>query len=172
MKALTILGMACFFVAGLLIGLAQTDDIYVSESIVAIDAAVNEAFPIGGASEQPSPRDRIKDNQVLVYDDQVILDIDNAEWAIFTDTNSMDPVIDQGAAAIEIIPSTPDEIQVGDIVSYKSEFSDAVIIHRVTEIGQDSNGWYARLKGDNNSDPDPGKVRFDQVQRIVVAIIY
>jgi uncharacterized protein (UPF0248 family) len=46
------------------------------------------------------------------------------------------------------------------------------IIHRVVKIGQDSEGWYAILKGDNLSQEDPEKVRFDQVQRVVVAIIY
>lgn len=173
MKILYTAAMISFFVAGLFIGTVQSGDIYVSESIVAIaDNAVHQAVPFGGNDELASPFDRVRDDQVLVYDDYVILDIQNTEWAIFTDTNSMDPVIDQGAAAIEIIPLSADELHVGDIVSYKSEFAEGIIIHRVVEIGEDDDGWYARFKGDNNANIDPGKVRFDQVQRIVIAIIY
>jgi hypothetical protein len=33
-------------------------------------------------------------------------------------------------------------------------------------------GWYAIMKGDNLSYSDPGKIRFDQVQRVVIGILY
>ena len=33
-------------------------------------------------------------------------------------------------------------------------------------------GWYCIMKGDNNPEPDPGRVRFSQLRRVVVAIIY
>ena len=64
------------------------------------------------------------------------------------------------------------EISVGDIVSYNSEYASGTIIHRVIEISEDEAGWFCRVKGDNNKDTDPGKIRFSQIQRIVVAIIY
>ena len=124
------------------------------------------------ADELPSPCDRIKEDQILVFDDRIIINFKDAEWATFTDTNSMDPVIDAGANAIEYVPKSPDEICVGDIVSYESRYADGVLIHRVVETGNDSQGWYAIMKGDNNSYKDPGKVRFDQIKRVVVAIIY
>ena len=44
--------------------------------------------------------------------------------------------------------------------------------HTLKEIGYDEDGWYATMKGDNNPYTDPGKVRFDQIERLVVAIIY
>ncbi len=122
--------------------------------------------------EKASPYDRIPENKILVDNDKVIINIENAQWSRFTDTNSMDPVIDKGANAIQIVPKSPEEIHVGDIVSYKSEYADGIIIHRVIEIGSDKEGWYAIMKGDNNSYTDPGKVRFSQIQRIVIAIIY
>jgi hypothetical protein len=124
------------------------------------------------AKERISPYDRISENQIHVYNDRIVIDLQNAEWASFTDTNSMDPVIDKGANAIQIVPHSPDDIHLGDIVSYKSSLVSGTIIHRVVKIGQDSEGWYAILKGDNLSQEDPEKVRFDQVQRVVVAIIY
>ena len=122
--------------------------------------------------EIPSPADRIKDEQIHVYQDRIVIDLKNAEWAGFTDTNSMDPVIDIEANAIEIIPKSEDEIQVGDIISYKSNYADGTIIHRVIEIGQDNYGWFCRVKGDNLASPDPGKVRFPDIERVVVGILY
>ena len=122
--------------------------------------------------EKASPYDRIPEQKIIIEDDKVVINIDNAQWSRFTDTNSMDPVIDQGANAIQIIPKSPDEIYVGDIVSYKSDYSDGIIIHRVIETGYDNEGWYCLLKGDNNNRVDPGKIRFSQIQRVVIAIIY
>lgn len=122
--------------------------------------------------ERASPFDRIGEENIHVDKDRIIINLQNAEWSRFTDTNSMDPTIDQGTNAIQIVPQKPEEIHVGDIVSYKSEYADGTIIHRVIETGIDEKGWYCLMKGDNNPKQDPGKVRFSQIKRIVVAIIY
>jgi signal peptidase I len=122
--------------------------------------------------EVPSPNDWIKENQILVYNSQVILDLKNAEWATFTDTHSMEPVLSSRSNAIEISPKSTDDIKVGDIISYKSEYADGTIIHRVIEKNSDDQGIYFILKGDNNPQPDPGRIRFEQIQRVVVAIVY
>ena len=122
--------------------------------------------------EQISPFDHIKENQIHVFQDRIIIDLKDAEWARFTDTNSMDPVIDANSHAIEIIPISTNQIHEGDIVSYKSKYAEGTIIHRVVEIGEDEEGWYCRMKGDNNKMQDPGKIRFEQIERVVVAIIY
>jgi len=84
----------------------------------------------------------------------------------------MDPVLDEKANAIEIIPKSNNNIHVGDIISYKSDYADGTIIHRVIRIGNDEKGWYCIVKGDNNQSPDPGKIRFNQIKRVLVAIIY
>ncbi|MBN1502501.1 hypothetical protein JW930_03075 [Candidatus Woesearchaeota archaeon] len=125
-----------------------------------------------GNEEKPSPYNWISEGDIHVYKDKVVIDISNAEWATFTDTNSMDPVLDFGANAIEIIPNSPQDIHVGDIVSYELSDSHGTIIHRVIETGFDEEGWYMRTRGDNNPRPDPSKIRFEQVRRIVVALIY
>lgn len=124
------------------------------------------------SDEKASPFDRIKEENIHVYSDKVVIELKDAEWATFTDTNSMDPLIDYGTNAIEIVPLNESEINIGDIISYKSEYASGTIIHRVVEISQDEDGWFCRVKGDNNKDVDPGKIRFSQVQRMVVAIIY
>ena len=122
--------------------------------------------------ERPSPQDWISEEDILVTDQGVKIDLRGAEWARFTDTNSMDPLFDAGSNAIEIVPKTSAQIKVGDIASYYSNIARTTIIHRVVEVGNDKDGWYAYFKGDNLDRRDPEKVRFDQIRRVVVAIIY
>ncbi|HYD03930.1 MAG TPA: hypothetical protein VEC16_06560 [Alphaproteobacteria bacterium] len=140
------------------------------------DNGRNSASPVqltdGRTDEVPSPSSWIKENQIGVYSQRVILDIADPQWASFTDTHSMEPVLSSRSYAIEIVPESADQINIGDIVSYKSKYADGTIIHRVVDKGEDSQGVYFIMKGDNNPSNDPGKVRFDQIQRVVVAIIY
>ena len=123
-----------------------------------------------GGQENSSPSDWVKEDQIQVYPQRVVLDIPGAKWAGFTNTNSMDPFIDETANAIEITPSNPDAIQVGDVIAYQTSYG--VLIHRVIEKGVDEEGIYYVVKGDNNRFQDPLKVRFDEVQGVVVAVIY
>jgi signal peptidase I len=121
------------------------------------------------SNEINSPGDWIKENQISVYEDKVVLNVQNAIWASFTDTNSMDPFIDSGSNAIQIKPK-PGQISVGDVIAYKSSYG--TIIHRVISIGLDDNGVYYTVKGDNNAFQDPSKVRFDDIVGVVVAVVY
>ncbi len=123
-----------------------------------------------GGQEIYSPGDWIKEEQIKVYKDRIILDIKNASWSGFTDTNSMDPFIDKESNAIEIMPQGPEAINVGDVISYQTSYG--ILIHRVIEKGKDSKGTYYTVKGDNNRFKDPFKIRFPQVKGVVVAVIY
>ncbi len=122
------------------------------------------------AVEQSSPSDWIKEEQISVYGHKIVLDVANATWSRFTDTNSMDPFLDETSNAIQVLPQNPELIEVGDVISYK--VSSTVFIHRVIEKGVDGDGLYYIVKGDNNSLRDPFKVRYQDVQGVVVAIIY
>jgi len=124
----------------------------------------------GQSLEQNSPGDHISENQIKVYSDRIELDIQDAVWSTFTDTNSMDPFLDEGANGIEITPQSEDDIQVGDIISY--QLDESIIIHRVINISEDKNGTFYTVKGDNNPYQDPDKVRFSQILGILVGIIY
>ena len=125
---------------------------------------------IFGGAENASPGDWVKEDQIKVYSDQVVLNISGATWASFTNTNSMDPFLDENSNAIEIIPKNPDAIRVGDVVAYKT--SSGVVIHRVVEKGKDTKGIFYLLKGDNNRLGDPVKVRFEDIRGVVVAVVY
>ena len=121
--------------------------------------------------EMPSPQDRIQDSEVHTYDEGVRIDIKNAKWRKYIDSNSMDPLIDIGTTTIEIKPKSPKDIKVGDIVAYDMEGYDYALVHRVVEIGNDNEGAYFITKGDNFWKEDP-KVRFSQIDGIVVGILY
>ncbi|OGM02715.1 signal peptidase I [Candidatus Woesearchaeota archaeon RBG_13_36_6] len=122
--------------------------------------------------EKLTPQDRIKEEQIKVYENMVVIDLENASWAKFVSTGSMIPTLSEDANAIELTPSSPKEIYVGDIISYVSPDGEDIIIHRVVEIGEDEQGWYAITKGDNNQLNDPFKVRFEQIERVLIGIIY
>jgi len=145
----------------------------INDSNESLTEKISSVFTGYDASvERLSPSDRIKEDQIFVYNDRVVIYIDNPEWARFTDTNSMDPLLDDTANAIEIVPKSPEEIHVGDIISYESEYASGTFIHRVIKTGSDENGWYCTAKGDNNPTEDPGRIRFEQIKRVLVAVIY
>jgi signal peptidase I len=84
----------------------------------------------------------------------------------------MEPLISDKAHGIELKPKSPSELKVGDVILYKSDFTTGLVIHRIIETGYDENGWYSIVKGDNNAEQDPGKVRFDQINGVLIGIIY
>lgn len=133
---------------------------------------LEKPYSIASITEKPSPSNWVKENQIRVYDNKVIIELEGAEWAKFTDTHSMEPAIDADSNALEIVPKNYTDIQLGDIISYEVPEINGTIIHRVIETGFDANGWYAITKGDNVPDPDPFKLRFENIKRVVVAIIY
>lgn len=116
--------------------------------------------------EKDSPFDFIPEEDIYLEDGRVCVDVEWGHWASFSDTNSMDPIIDIGANAIEIKPKSINDIHVGDIISFKYE--EGYIVHRVVEKHKD----YVITKGDNNPTKDPFKVYFEDINGIVVMIIY
>lgn len=123
------------------------------------------------SKEIASPANRVDESQIAVYPDRVLFYIDDPQWTGFYDTNSMDPVLDIEADGIEIMPESPLDIQIGDVISYIAA-DGTNIVHRVVDIGEDSNGFYYIMKGDNNPLKDSEKVRFHQITGILVAVFY
>jgi len=127
----------------------------------------------GRAIERPSPSDHLQADDIAVYNDRVVLDLQDVIFAQFTNTNSMDSVLDETANAIEQRPKSEDEVQEGDIIAYQNSCTgDSTIIHRVIKKDKDQLGTYYYAKGDNNPSADPCVIRFDDIKGVVVAIIY
>ena len=128
-------------------------------------------FDLSETKERFSPADHITEDKIHVYKDSINIDVEGASWGTFFDTNSMDPVLDSGHNSLEIKPKDFKEVNAGDIIVYEHE-EYGYIIHRVIETGFDSDGWYCIAKGDNNPKEDPWKIRFEQIEGIVIGIIY
>ena len=122
--------------------------------------------------DQISPSDTIQANQITISEDGVYINIENATWVSYSNTNSMDPIIDSTANGIEIPVTENTTLEIGDIVSYKADWNENLVSHRIIEINEDEDGTYYILKGDNNSTQDPNKVRKEQIQYKLIAIIY
>ncbi|MFH0869841.1 MAG: signal peptidase I [archaeon] len=119
-----------------------------------------------------SASSRISQNDVQVYDDRIVIYIRNAFPVRFFDSRSMHPLISKNAFALEVTPESHETLEVGDIIGYKSETFNITVVHRIINISQDEQGWYAITKGDANPTPDADIVRFDDVQGVLVGLIY
>jgi len=142
----------------------------VAAVLVVGSVSVIKEYPMSGSSAKPMPQDRISYDEIHPAKNSVTIDIENPVIVAVANTGSMLPAFNENSNLIEIVPKSDQEIHVGDIVSY--QYGNDVIVHRVIEIGNDENGWYAVFKGDNNPSADPAKVRFSQIKRIVIGIIY
>ena len=120
-------------------------------------------------SENKSPGNRVSENEIEIQHDRVIIHINNSELSRFGNTTSMLPLISRNANGIVIKPANESQIKTGDIIAFSQD--GILIVHRVIEIGKDEEGWYAFTKGDN-AEQDDGKIRFNQVRYVTIALIY
>lgn len=127
-------------------------------------------MPLGlGYQNNQAPSNWINEEDIIVMKDKIVINVDNADISYYGPTGSMKPTLDVGANGIRVIPSGPDSINVGDIISFDRD--GILIVHRVVEKGFDENGLYFITKGDNNGFSD-GKVRFEDVKYITIGILY
>lgn len=122
--------------------------------------------------EQANPKDRVRDEQIRVYYHSVTLDIQGVQQTYLLDSNSMDPLLDQGTTVLSVKPKSVDDISIGDIVIFKAENSQVPIVHRVVSMEADSEGAFFITKGDNNPEEDPYMVRFNDLIAVVIGILY
>ena len=119
------------------------------------------------------PMDRIAQNKIHVYQDNVVIDIKDLEWSSYADTGSMRPTLGAGHNGLEMVITNKTRLKIGDIVSYQSNIvKDALIVHRIVDIKYDKDGELFILKGDSNNDIDPEEIRRPMLRAVLVAIIY
>jgi len=129
---------------------------------------IHEEKPFSGLSEKDSPYDRLSETDLELSERRLVVHHSGIVLASYTDTNSMDPLLDDKSTGIEIIPEKEDEIRTGDVVSYESD--EGLIPHRVISTGYDTQGWYALVKGDNSKEIE--KIRFNQVRYVLIGVLY
>ena len=115
------------------------------------------------------PSDWVADEDVFVFNDEVVIKIDGATLSSYEPTGSMRPVLGVGATGIRVVPLDADVVGVGDIVSFRKD--GALIVHRVVEKGFDEVGVYFITKGDNSGFADE-KIRFEDIEYVTVGVIW
>lgn len=134
---------------------------------VYIDKESPFLISFGNNSEEPG--DWLNEEQIKVFEDKVIIYVKNALLSKYADTGSMLPTLGENSNGIKIVPDSPEQINIGDIVSYEQD--NKLIVHRVMSKGEDEKGVYFVTKGDNNTETD-GKIYFSQVKYVTIALIY
>jgi len=115
------------------------------------------------------PGNWIKENNIEVLPDRVVIHVKNADISSYADTGSMLPTLGENANGVRIKPESENQIKEGDIITYEN--GDELIVHRVVAKGIDEQGTYFITKGDNNTETD-GKIYFKDVRYVTVALIY
>ncbi|MBS3077660.1 S26 family signal peptidase [Candidatus Pacearchaeota archaeon] len=130
-----------------------------------------DSFYYGGVTGKAveAPSDFVGNNNITVYEDRVVIEVKGAKISTYESTGSMLPTLGEGVNGISVAPNSPDEINVGDIISFRK--GEQLIVHRVVEKGTDANGLFFVTKGDNSL-ADDGKIRFEEIERVLIALVY
>ena len=158
--------MGLKYVLVFLLGFFSCAFLFYSISYSGVEVPFGTGLAVGEVS---APNDWVSEEDIIVFDDMILLRVSNATLSNYVDSGSMRPVFDEGANGIRVVPKNADEISVGDIVSYR--FGKMLVVHRVVEKGFDENGVYFIMKGDNNLVND-GKVRFEDIEYVTVGVIW
>lgn len=124
---------------------------------------------LNNSAKASAPYDFIKENQIEVFDDRIVVYVTNASLGRYAPTGSMIPILNENSNGIRIRPESESDIHLGDIITF--EQNNELIIHRVIEINKDNQGTYYITKGDNNSISD-GKIRFQDIRYVTIGILW
>ena len=123
----------------------------------------------GSMERDSAPGDHLSEEDIVVLRDRVCLKVDGASLSNYADSGSMLPILDKGANGVRIVPESENDVEVGDIISFRR--GGLLIVHRVVEKGVDDDGVYFVMKGDANLVGD-GKIRFGDIEYVTIGIIY
>lgn len=126
-------------------------------------------FGLGFNSNLEAPSDWIKESQIHVYKNAIVIDVEEGSLARYAPTGSMLPVLNEDSNGIRIVPKSENNINIGDIITFEQD--GQLIVHRVVEIGQDEQGKYFITKGDSNNITD-GKIRFEDIKYVTIGILW
>lgn len=117
------------------------------------------------------PSNKILIDDLYLEDTFVRLNVNNISLSRFFDSGSMQPTLNSYSTGLKMPIYSIEQVKVGDIISYKTQESK-LIVHRVIRVSKDQKGWFAITKGDNNDVEDEQKVRFEQINGIIIGILY
>lgn len=131
--------------------------------------SIEKPFSFSVSGNVNAPSNRISENQIKVENNRIIISVENASLSRYAATGSMKPVLDENSNGIRIIPESPEQIKIGDIVTFEQE--NDLIVHRVIENGEDEKGKWFITKGDNSEISD-GKIYFSDIKYVTIGVLW
>jgi hypothetical protein len=151
--------------------------LFLSLSVLSIEKPLNLAgFSVNsntnsnGNDSLDAPGNWIAKQDISVYEDKIVISLDNAGISSYAATGSMKPVLDVYSNGIRVVPDNEAEISVGDIVSF--EYNSDLIVHRIVEKSSDDEGVYFITKGDSNNVSDGVKLRFSDIKYVTIGVLW
>ena len=134
-------------------------------SIASVPAIPEERIAVSDALVESTQR--VSFNDIKVYPDEIVIEYPGLKYAKIN-SNSMAPVITDKSVVFEKVPSSADEIQIGDIISFYEPSVDSIVLHLVVEIVEQNGTVYYSTKGVANEEVDEWLVPFENVKGIMV----
>ncbi len=132
-----------------------------------LDRGVISGFVISNGESSPS--NFLDESSITANNTSVTFFVEKPSFIRYEDSGSMVPTLGANSTGVVITPKTEDEVNVGDIVTFRK--NGELIVHRIVEKNYDKNGTYFITKGDNNN-IDDGRIRFQDIESVLVAVIY
>jgi hypothetical protein len=104
---------------------------------------------------------RIKRESIQVYENAVVIEVYDAK---VNQQDIRDPLVNKDSNIIQIVPSFPESIKEGDIVTY--EINNKIKTNRIEISGNDQDGHYYRVQSEQE------KIRFKDIKSVVIGILY
>ncbi|HLD12212.1 MAG TPA: S26 family signal peptidase [Candidatus Nanoarchaeia archaeon] len=147
------------FIGILIIGLCLG---YITNDLLTNPTLILEQ-PTPGLPEQPSPQQRITLEDITQTTNDLTIHKPATLLVHYTNTNSMDPTLDENSIGIEL-PYTNQQLHEGDIISY--DYEGQRLVHRIQTI----NGNTLTLQGDNSNTSHT--ITDKNIKGILIGILY
>ncbi len=180
MSVLMIFCAALIFVSYEL-GHSTSQVVYASSSAVSGGACIqNKVFSPSDSWYKKAEQhvvvvpDILEESEIHVFKNKTIIDGKFARLSP-AGTNSMLPLFGLENTVLGL-HTDGENLSVGTIitfdVSWYDEEQDVPVVHRIIDTGSDADGFYYVVKGDNNPNIDPWKIRPEHVDTVIAAVIY
>ncbi len=122
---------------------------------------------LDSVKERDTPKDRIKEEDIQLRHNSVIINIPGASLSKLDDKSSRESLFSSHSEGLVMNVSSPSELKAGDIVSYFSPSKQMMVYGRISHIGEDKEGWYAQFSSEGRR-----RIRFNRIEKVVVAVLY
>ncbi|HLD02490.1 MAG TPA: hypothetical protein VJC07_02205 [Candidatus Nanoarchaeia archaeon] len=120
--------------------------------------------------ERDSPADRLTKDNIQFYPNRVIIDFNGVSGTKYTNTNSMDPTLDEDTIGLEIPVTGDTKLKVGDIVAYEDSQSGNLFVHRIKKVI--SEGKLYIVGADNIKFFGNEIVSHDRIKYVSIGLLY